>query len=125
MPTELGMTTIELLTQYFPNLIDVPFSAHMENELDAISEHKTKKETVLKEFYGPFEKELEIADREIPVKPQEVIVSDVKCEKCGRMMVVKTGRHGKFLACPGFPECRNTKPYYEKLASPARSAVMI
>ena len=81
MPTELGMTTIELLTQYFPNLIDVPFSAHMENELDAISEHKTKKETVLKEFYGPFEKELEIADREIPVKPQEVIVSDVKCEK--------------------------------------------
>lgn len=115
MPTELGMTTIELLTQYFPNLIDVPFSAHMENELDAISEHKTKKETVLKEFYGPFEKELEIADREIPVKPQEVIVSDVKCEKCGRMMVVKTGRHGKFLACPGFPECRNTKPYYEKI----------
>lgn len=91
MPTELGMTTIELLTQYFPNLIDVPFSAHMENELDAISEHKTKKETVLKEFYGPFEKELEIADREIPVKPQEVIVSDVKCEKCGRMMVVKQG----------------------------------
>ena len=115
MPTELGMTTIELLTQYFPNLIDVPFSAHMENELDAISEHKTKKETVLKEFYGPFEKELEIADREIPVKPQEVIVSDVKCEKCGRMMVVKTGRHGKFLACPGFPECRNTKPYLEKI----------
>ena len=115
MPTELGMTTIELLTQYFPNLIDVPFSAHMENELDAISEHKTKKETVLKEFYGPFEKELEIADREIPVKPQEVIVSDVKCEKCGRMMVVKTGRHGKFLACPGCPECRNTKPYYEKI----------
>lgn len=115
MPTELGMTTIELLTQYFPNLIDVPFSAHMENELDVISEHKTKKETVLKEFYGPFEKELEIADREIPVKPQEVIVSDVKCEKCGRMMVVKTGRHGKFLACPGFPECRNTKPYYEKI----------
>lgn len=115
MPTELGMTTIELLTQYFPNLIDVPFSAHMENELDAISEHKTKKETVLKEFYGPFEKELEIADCEIPVKPQEVIVSDVKCEKCGRMMVVKTGRHGKFLACPGFPECRNTKPYYEKI----------
>lgn len=115
MPTELGMTTIDLLTQYFPNLIDVPFSAHMESELDAISEHKTKKETVLKEFYGPFEKELEIADREIPVKPQEVIVSDVKCEKCGRMMVVKTGRHGKFLACPGFPECRNTKPYYEKI----------
>ena len=87
----------------------------MENELDAISEHKTKKETVLKEFYGPFEKELEIADREIPVKPQEVIVSDVKCEKCGRMMVVKTGRHGKFLACPGFPECRNTKPILHKI----------
>jgi DNA topoisomerase-1 len=115
VPTELGRTTIDLLTQYFPDLIDVPFSAHMESELDAISEHKAEKEKVLKEFYEPFSRELEIADKEIPVKPPEVIVTDEKCEKCGRNLVVKTGRHGKFLACPGFPECRFTKPYYEKI----------
>ena len=115
LPTELGKLTIDMLTQYFSPFIDVPFSAHMENELDAISEHKTDKETVLREFYGPFEKALKVADENIPVVEQPVIVSDVKCEKCGRFMVVKEGRHGKFLACPGFPECRNTKPILVKV----------
>ena len=74
--------------------------SHMGNGMDAISEHKTKKETVLKEFYGPFEKELEIADREIPVKPQEVIVSDIKCEKCGCMMNVKNRASWKVPCLP-------------------------
>ena len=115
MPTELGKLTVEMLTQYFHNFIDVPFSAHMEKELDDISEHKTDKDTVLKEFYGPFEKALDVADKNIPVVEKPVIVSDVKCEKCGRYMVVKEGRHGKFLACPGFPECRNTKPILTKI----------
>ena len=115
LPTELGKLTIDMLTQYFSPFIDVPFSAHMESELDAISEHKTDKETVLREFYGPFEKALKVADENIPVVEQPVIVSDVKCEKCGRFMVVKEGRHGKFLACPGFPECRNTKPILVKV----------
>lgn len=115
LPTELGKLTIDMLTQYFHNFIDVPFSAHMEKELDDISEHKTDKDTVLKEFYGPFEQALEVADKNIPVVEKPVIVSDVKCEKCGRYMVVKEGRHGKFLACPGFPECRNTKPILVKV----------
>ena len=115
MPTELGKLTIAMLTQYFHNFIDVPFSAHMEKELDDISEHKTDKDTVLKEFYGPFEQALDVADKNIPVVEKPVIVSDVRCEKCGRMMVVKEGRHGKFLACPGFPECRNTKPILTKI----------
>ena len=115
MPTELGKLTIDMLTQYFHNFIDVPFSAHMEKELDDISEHKTDKDTVLKEFYGPFEQALTVADKNIPVVEKPVIVSDVKCEKCGRFMVVKEGRHGKFLACPGFPECRNTKPILVKV----------
>ncbi|MGN8781657.1 DNA topoisomerase-1 [Acidaminococcus fermentans] len=115
LPTELGKLTIDMLTQYFSPFIDVPFSAHMESELDAISEHRTDKETVLQEFYGPFEKALKVADENIPVVEKPVIVSDVKCEKCGRFMVVKEGRHGKFLACPGFPECRNTKPILVKV----------
>jgi DNA topoisomerase-1 len=115
VPTELGKTMIEMLTQYFKGLIDVPFSAHMESELDAISEHKMSKEDVLNEFYTPFEKELEVAEKEIPVVEKKDIVTDIKCEKCGRFMVIKEGRHGKFLACPGFPECRNTKPIYVKI----------
>ncbi|MCH3951122.1 MAG: type I DNA topoisomerase [Acidaminococcus sp.] len=115
VPTELGKTMIEMLTQYFKGLIDVPFSAHMESELDAISEHKMSKEDVLNEFYQPFEKELEVAEKEIPVVEKKEIVTDIKCEKCGRFMVIKEGRHGKFLACPGFPKCRNTKPIYVKI----------
>ena len=86
----------------------------MENELDAISEHKTDKETVLREFYGPFEKALKVADENIPVVEQPVIVSDVKCEKCGRFMVVKEGRHGKFLVCTWFLECREHQTHLGK-----------
>lgn len=115
MPTPLGNQTIDMLTHYFSSFIDVPFSAHMESELDAISEHKTDKETVLREFYVPFEKALKVADAEIPVVEHKDEVTDIKCEKCGRFMVIKEGRHGKFLACPGFPECRNTKPILVKI----------
>ncbi|MDD4722749.1 MAG: type I DNA topoisomerase [Acidaminococcaceae bacterium] len=115
MPTDLGVVTHELLIQYFNDFIDVPFSAHLENELDAVGEHKADKNEVLAEFYGPFAKALEIADKEIPIVDLPVIVTDIPCEKCGRMMVVKDGRHGKFLACPGFPDCRNTKPILNKI----------
>jgi len=115
MPTELGILTMDLLDQYFKQIIDVPFSAKMESELDAIGEHKADKTKVLSEFYKPFAAALEVADKEIPVVEMPVIVTDVKCEKCGRMMVIKEGRHGKFLACPGFPECRNTKPLLNKI----------
>jgi len=115
MPTDLGVVTHELLIQYFKDFIDVPFSAHLENELDAVGEHKADKNEVLAEFYGPFAKALDIADKEIPIVELPVIVTDIPCEKCGRMLVVKDGRHGKFLACPGFPDCRNTKPILNKI----------
>lgn len=115
MPTDLGIVTNQLLDQYFKELIDVTFSAHMEQELDDVSEHKMAKNEVLSEFYGPFEQALEKADKEIPVVEHKDEVTDIKCEKCGRFMVIKVGRHGKFLACPGFPECRNTKPILKKI----------
>jgi DNA topoisomerase I len=115
MPTDLGIVTHDLLIQYFKDFIDVPFSAHLENELDAVGEHKADKNEVLAEFYGPFAKALDVADKEIPIVELPVVVTDIPCEKCGRMMVVKDGRHGKFLACPGFPECRNTKPILNKI----------
>lgn len=115
MPTDLGVLTLDLLAQYFHEIIDVPFSAHMESELDAVGEHKAEMVKVLSEFYKPFAQSLEVADKEIPVVEMPVIVTDIPCEKCGRMMVVKEGRHGKFLACPGFPTCRNTKPILNKI----------
>lgn len=112
--TELGLTVVDLLTQYFKDVINIPFSAELETELDEIAEHKEDKLAILKKFYDPFSKLLKVAEVAIPKVDLPVEVSDVKCEKCGRMMVVKEGRYGKFLACPGFPECRNTKPILVK-----------
>lgn len=112
--TELGLTVVDLLTEYFKDVINIPFSAALETELDDIAGHKEDKLAILKKFYEPFSKLLAIADKEIKQVDLPVEVSDVKCEKCGRMMVVKEGRFGKFLACPGFPECRNTKPILVK-----------
>ncbi len=113
--TELGNLTIAMLTDYFSELIDIPFSASMETKLDDIAENKTTRQQVLKEFYDPFAKKLQIADKEIVEIEIPPEVSDVVCDNCGRMMVYKEGRYGKFLACPGFPECRNTKPVVRKV----------
>lgn len=115
LPTELGKLTVEMLSQYFKELIDVKFSAHMEDELDAISEHKADKEKVLEEFYEPFAKALEVADKNIPVVEKPVEVSDEICPNCHSHLIVKEGRHGKFLACPQFPKCRYTKPILVKI----------
>jgi len=109
-PTELGFVVVDMLEKYFQDIVDVKFTANLENELDEIAEGKINKNDLLREFYGPFEQTLEKADEAIGHVELPVEVSDVKCEKCGRMMVIKQGRFGKFLACPGFPECRNTKP---------------
>lgn len=109
-PTELGFVVVDMLETYFKDIVDVKFTANLENELDEIAEGKVGKNQLLREFYGPFEETLEEADRAIGHVELPVEVSNVKCELCGRMMVVKQGRFGKFLACPGFPECRNTKP---------------
>lgn len=109
-PTELGFVVVDMLETYFKDIVDVKFTANLENELDEIAEGKVGKNQLLREFYGPFEETLEKADEAIGHVELPVEVSNVKCELCGRMMVVKQGRFGKFLACPGFPECRNTKP---------------
>lgn len=109
-PTDLGFVVVKLLEKYFKDIVDEKFTAELEHKLDEIAEGKIKKNTLLSEFYGPFEKTLEHAEAEIGDMTVPDEVSDVKCELCGRMMVIKQGRYGKFLACPGFPECRNTKP---------------
>ena len=108
-PTELGFVVLEMLEEYFKDIVDMKFTANLENELDGIAEGRVEKNALLKEFYEPFAVTLEKADEAIGHVELPVEVSDVKCELCGRMMVVKQGRFGKFLACPGFPECRNTK----------------
>ncbi len=109
-PTELGFVVVDMLEEYFQDIVDVKFTADLENELDGIAEGQVKKNDLLGGFYGPFEETLEKADEAIGHVELPVEVSDVQCDLCGRMMVVKQGRFGKFLACPGFPECRNTKP---------------
>lgn len=109
-PTELGFVVVDMLEEYFKDIVDVKFTAGLENELDEIAEGKVEKNQLLREFYDPFAETLEKADEAIGHVELPEEVSDVPCELCGRMMVVKQGRYGKFLACPGFPECRNTKP---------------
>ncbi len=113
-PTELGFIVVDMLEEYFKNIVDVKFTAELENDLDAIADGKMEKNALLKNFYGPFEETIEKADEAIGQVELPVEVSDVPCDLCGRMMVVKQGRYGKFLACPGFPECRNTKPLLKK-----------
>ncbi len=109
-PTELGFIVTDLLKDNFSDLVDVDFTANMEKQLDEVEEGKVNWVSVVSDFYTPFEKDLENAKesiQKIQLKDEE---SDVICEKCGRRMVIKMGRYGKFLACPGFPECRNAKP---------------
>lgn len=109
-PTELGFVVVDLLEQYFKEIVDEKFTATMETELDNVAGGKLDKDKLLADFYKPFSEDLAKAEEAIGHVDLPVEVSDVPCELCGRMMVVKQGRFGKFLACPGFPECRNTKP---------------
>ena len=109
-PTELGFVVVDLLQEYFQTVVDAEFTAAMEDKLDEIAEGKTSRIELLANFYPPFAETLAHADEQIGQVELPVEVSEVKCENCGRFMVVKQGRYGKFLACPGFPECRNTKP---------------
>jgi len=107
-PTELGMLICDLLVEYFAKVMDVGFTAKMEEELDLVEEGKLEYPNLLKEFYGPFKKDLEHAEESI-VKTQNFI--DKKCPECERQMVMKWGRRGKFLSCSGFPECRYAAPF--------------
>ena len=109
-PTELGQIVVDLLKEFFPKIIDVEFTAALESQLDEVEDGTADWVVVLEHFYHPFEQDLRHAEQEmqsVDIAPEE---SDVECELCGRRMVYKTGRYGQFLACPGFPECRNTKP---------------
>jgi DNA topoisomerase-1 len=112
-PTELGRAVNSIMTSHFKDIVDVAFTADMEKKLDDIEEGQKRWKTVLKEFYGDFEQVLKTAEDEIGNVEIPDEVSDVICEKCGRNMVVKMGRYGKFLACPGYPACRNAKPIIE------------
>ena len=118
VPTELGKVVNKLLTDNFKDIINVEFTADIENQFDEIAEGKEPWKQVIREFYTPFEQEVEKVDKELEHVKLEEEVTDIPCEKCGRMMVVKYGRYGKFLACPGYPECKNVKPYLEKIDVP-------
>ena len=118
VPTELGKVVNKLLTENFSDIINVEFTAKIENEFDEIAEGKEPWKKMIREFYGPFEKELEKVEKDLEHVEIEDEVSDVRCEKCGRLMVYKYGRYGKFLACPGYPECKNTKPIIDYIDVP-------
>lgn len=118
VPTELGKVVNKLLTNNFKDIINVEFTAKIENEFDEIAEGKEQWKKMIREFYGPFENELSKAEKNLEHVEIKDEVSDIPCEKCGRMMVYKYGRYGKFLACPGYPECKNTKPIVETIDVP-------
>ena len=117
-PTELGKIVNKLLTENFKDIINVEFTAKIEEEFDEIAEGKEYWKNVIREFYGPFAEELARVEKELEHVVLVDEVSDVPCDKCGRMMVYKYGRYGKFLACPGFPECKNAKPIVETVDVP-------
>ena len=116
VPTELGEVITKLLKERFPNIVNVKFTAEMEEELDSVENGDVKWDELLAEFYSDFEQTLKDAKSEmegvkLKLKEDE---TDIVCEKCGRKMVVKVGRYGKFIACPGYPDCKNIKKYVEK-----------
>jgi DNA topoisomerase-1 len=110
-PTELGSLITDLLVKSFPTILDVAFTAHMEEELDMVEEGKLPWLGVMKEFYGPFKEDLERAKSEMKSVKTEETPTDIVCKRCGKIMVIKWGRKGKFLACTGYPECKNTSDF--------------
>jgi len=111
LPTDLGVLVTDLLVESFPDILNVEFTASMEDELDKIEDGKEKWTKAMKRFYTPFERDLKKAEKEMrDVKRQEV-PTDIDCDKCGAKMVIKWGRNGEFLACPQYPECKNTKNF--------------
>ena len=117
-PTELGVMITDMMKEYFTDIVDIAFTAGMEEQLDDVEEGTLEWKKVIEEFYGPFAKTLEHAEasiEKVEIKDEE---SDVVCDKCGAMMVYKLGRFGRFLACPNFPACRNTKAIQVELEAP-------
>ena len=118
VPTELGKVVNKLLVESFTDILSEKFTANMETEFDKIAIGKQAWKNVIRKFYGPFEKEVNKANEELEHVELVEEVSDVPCDVCGRMMVIKYGRFGKFLACPGYPECKNTKPFVQTIDEP-------
>ena len=116
--TEIGEVVNHIMTHSFPNIVDTHFTANMEGMLDEVEEGKIPWKEIIRDFYPGLEEAVQVAERELEAVKIEDEVSEEICDKCGRNMVIKYGPHGKFLACPGFPECRNTKPYLEKIGVP-------
>ncbi len=116
--TEIGEVVNNIMKQSFPSIVDVNFTANMESLLDGVAEGKVRWRTIIENFYPDLEEAVEKAEKEQEQVKIEDEVTDVVCDQCGRNMVIKYGPHGRFLACPGFPECRNTKPYLEKIGVP-------
>ena len=112
--SELGDIVNQIMVSAFPSIVDVNFTATMEALLDGVAEGNVEWKTIVRNFYPDLEKAVNHAEEALEKIKIEDEVTDVICDLCGRNMVIKYGPHGKFLACPGFPECRNTKPYYEK-----------
>ncbi len=119
--TDLGDAVNGIMTKSFPNIVDVGFTAEMEGSLDKVADGSLPWKKVIRDFYPGFEKSLQKANDELEKITIADEVTDVICEECGRNMVIKYGPHGKFLACPGFPECKNTKPYLERIGVPCPS----
>lgn len=113
--TEIGEVVNHIMKQSFPSIVDVNFTANMESLLDGVAEGKVNWKTIIENFYPDIEAAVEKAQKELDAVKIEDEVTDVICDQCGRNMVIKYGPHGRFLACPGFPDCRNTKPYLEKI----------
>ena len=118
IPTELGFIVNKILSDYFNQIVDVEFTADMEKKLDHIEEGSEEWREVVDEFFKPLKVAIDKAEKEVAKVVIEDKVSDVPCDKCGRMMVIKRGRYGDFLACPGYPECKNAKPIVEELDVP-------
>ena len=116
--TEIGEVVNNIMKQSFPSIVDVNFTANMEGLLDMVEEGKVEWKEIIRNFYPDLDEAVKKAEEELESVKIEDEVTDVICEECGRNMVIKYGPHGKFLACPGFPECRNTKPYLEKIGVP-------
>ncbi|MFA5431384.1 MAG: type I DNA topoisomerase [Candidatus Paceibacterota bacterium] len=108
-PTEIGTTVNQILIEHFPEIVDIKFTANMEKELDEIAEGNENWKTILRDFYTPFNANLENKYNEVEKKKEEPILTDEICPKCGKPLAIKTGRFGKFLACTGYPECKHTK----------------
>ncbi len=118
MPTELGEIVNDLMSKNFTDIMDITFTADMEEKLDDVENEGTEWKSVIRDFYEPFEKDLEVADKNIEHVKIPDKVSEIVCEKCGANMVYKTGRYGEFLACPNYPECKNTKPIVVEIDVP-------